>query len=79
MKWREKQIGLALGGGGARGFAHIGVLKVLEEVGMPIDAVSGTSIGSLMGGLYASGYSAAELEAISVSHDWLAMIGQDAP
>ena len=70
------KVGVALSGGGARGFAHIGVLKVLEEVGMPIDVVTGTSIGSVMGGLYAAGYSAAELEQIALSQDWLLMIVQ---
>lgn len=67
------KIGLALSGGGAKGFAHIGVLKVLEEVGMPIDYISGTSMGSVIGGLYAIGFSAADLEEIALSTDWLAM------
>ena len=56
------KIGLALSGGGAKGFAHIGVLKVLEENGIPVDCISGTSMGSIVGGLYAMGYSADELE-----------------
>ncbi|RKY85727.1 patatin, partial [candidate division KSB1 bacterium] len=50
------RIGLALSGGGARGIAQIGVLKVLEEHNIPVDAIVGTSIGSIIGGLYASGY-----------------------
>ncbi|MCI0515224.1 patatin-like phospholipase family protein [candidate division KSB1 bacterium] len=55
MKWSDKKckIGLALGGGGARGLAHIGVLKVLEEARIPIDCIAGTSIGALIGALYA--------------------------
>ena len=50
-----------LSGGGARGAAHIGVIKVLEEMGIPIDYISGTSMGSIVGGLYASGMSSEEL------------------
>lgn len=58
---KKKQVGLALGGGGSRGFAHIGVLKVLEENAIPIDVLAGTSIGALVGGAYASGFGPAEL------------------
>ncbi len=54
---REPRIGLVLGGGGARGAAHIGVLKVLEREHIPIHAVAGTSVGAVIGGLYAAGYS----------------------
>ena len=64
------KIGLALSGGGARGFAHIGALKVLRDIGMPIDYVAGTSMGSIVGGLYASGYSVEELEQIITTVDW---------
>jgi len=64
------KVGLVLGGGGARGFAHIGVIKVLEELGIPVDYVVGTSMGSIVGGLYASGYSAAEMEEIITRIDW---------
>jgi len=56
------RIGLVLGGGGARGSAHIGVLKVLEELRIPVDYVAGTSMGSIVGGLYASGMNAGEIE-----------------
>jgi NTE family protein len=56
------QIGLALGGGGARGIAHIGVLKVLEQEKIPIDLIVGTSIGALMGGAYALNPDARTLE-----------------
>lgn len=69
LQYRPK-IGLALSGGGAKGFAHIGVLKVLEEIGMPIDCISGTSMGSVVGGLYAIGYRAADLEKIAVETNW---------
>ncbi len=64
------KIGLVLSGGGAKGIAHIGVLKILEEVGMPIDYIGGTSMGSIVGGLYAAGYSADELEKIVTELDW---------
>jgi NTE family protein len=58
------KVGLVLSGGGAKGFAHIGVLKVLEEVGLKIDYIGGTSMGSVVGGLYASGYTAAQIDSI---------------
>lgn len=64
------KIGLALSGGGARGAAHIGVLKQLEALNIPVDYIAGTSIGSIIGGLYASGYSAAELEVLIAEIDW---------
>jgi NTE family protein len=62
MFWKRKRVGLALGGGGARGLAHIGVLKVLEKEEIPIDLIAGTSIGALVGGAYASGSSSDELQ-----------------
>jgi len=67
------RIGLALGGGSARGLAHIGVLKALEENHIPIDVVGGTSMGAIVGALWASGYSATEIESIFVNtnvQDW---------
>ena len=64
------RIGLVLSGGGSRGAAHIGVLKVLEELRVPIDAIAGTSMGAVVGGLYASGMSAAEVEQLIGSVDW---------
>ncbi|MFA5670551.1 MAG: patatin-like phospholipase family protein [Balneolaceae bacterium] len=67
----EVKIGIALSGGGAKGFAHIGVLKVLEEEGIPIQVVSGTSMGSIVGGLYAIGYTPAMLEEIAMRDDWI--------
>jgi len=64
------KIGLALSGGGAKGFAHIGVLKVLEEIDMPIDCITGTSMGSIAGALYAMGYKARQIEKIALNTDW---------
>ena len=64
------KIGLVLGGGGARGAAHIGVLRELERQRIPIDAIAGTSMGAIVGGLYASGMSVAELEELIGSLDW---------
>lgn len=58
------KIGLVLSGGGAKGFAHIGVLKVLEEAGVKIDFIGGTSMGAVIGGLYASGYNASQIDSI---------------
>lgn len=64
------RVGLVLSGGGARGMAHIGVLRRLEELRIPIDAIAGTSMGAVIGGLYASGLGAREIEAIMTSVDW---------
>jgi NTE family protein len=64
------RIGLVLSGGGARGAAHIGVLKVLDQMHVPIDAIAGTSMGAVVGGLYASGLSARQIESIMTSLNW---------
>jgi NTE family protein len=69
------RIGLVLGGGGARGGAHVGVLKVLEELRIPIDCIAGTSMGALVGGGYASGMSAGEIEAFLRTVDWKSVVG----
>ncbi|MFV8392263.1 patatin-like phospholipase family protein [Flavobacterium sp. LB2P6] len=61
---KKPKIGLVLSGGGAKGFAHIGVLKVLEEAGVKIDYIGGTSMGAVIGGLYASGYNANQIDSI---------------
>lgn len=66
----ETGIGLVLGGGGARGAAHVGVLKVLEEEGIAVDFIVGTSMGAIVGALYASGYRAADIERILQEIDW---------
>jgi NTE family protein len=64
------RIGLVLSGGGARGAAHVGVLKVLDEMRVPVDAIAGTSMGAVVGGLYASGMSGAEIEMLLRSLNW---------
>jgi NTE family protein len=73
------KIGLALGGGGARGAAHIGLLKVLEELHVPIDYIAGTSMGSIVGGLYASGYSPDDLQKVIRKIDWANLFNDSAP
>ena len=73
MAGRPK-IGLALGGGGAKGAAEVGVLKVLEEAGIHVDYIAGSSIGSIVGGLYAAGYSASELETMFRTQEWLSLL-----
>ena len=64
------KIGLVLSGGGAKGFAHIGALKVIEEAGIKIDYISGTSMGSIIGGLYASGFTAHQLDSLARAKQW---------
>ena len=66
----RKKVGVVLSGGGAKGMAHIGVLKVLEKAGIPVDIVTGTSMGSIIGGLYAIGYNANSLDSMVRVQDW---------
>jgi NTE family protein len=75
----RRKIGLVLSGGGARGAAHIGVIKVLEELRVPIDCIAGTSMGAIVGGLYASGMSIAELEKTLTRVDWSDAFLDDIP
>lgn len=72
-------VALVLAGGGAKGASHIGVMKYLEDKGIPIDFVAGTSMGGLMGGLYAMGYSATEIDSIVRSIDWNVMMSDNIP
>jgi NTE family protein len=67
---QRPKIGLVLSGGGARGAAHIGVIKILEEMRIPIDYIAGTSMGAIVGGLYASGRSVDDLEKLLTGIDW---------
>src|SRR5213594_66572 len=73
------RFGLALSGGGARGLAHIGVLKVLEELRVPIDVIAGTSIGAVVGGLYASGMSPDEIAREMERVDWVSLFDDRPP
>ena len=70
IKKTRPKIGLVLSGGGAKGFAHIGVLKVLEKAGVKIDFIGGTSMGAVVGGLYASGYNATQIDSIFYNTDF---------
>jgi NTE family protein len=67
---RRPRVGLVLSGGGARGAAQIGVLKVLEQHKIPIDFIAATSMGAIVGGLYASGYTTAEIESLALTTNW---------
>ncbi len=73
------KVGLVLSGGGAKGLSHIGVLKKIEELGIPIDYIGGTSMGSIIGGLYAMGYSADSIERIVAASDWEAILNDKIP
>ena len=73
------RIGLALGGGGARGIAHVGVLKTLEEMRVPVDCIAGTSMGSIIGGLYASGMSPEQMSEAVQRIDWPAAFTDGPP
>lgn len=73
------RIGLALGGGGARGVAHISVLRKLEELQVPVDCIAGTSMGSLVGGLYAAGVPLDELEQLVLEADWKQLFDDSIP
>lgn len=70
MAQEQKKVGLVLGGGGAKGVAHIGVLKVLERAGVPVDLVVGTSMGSIIGGTYASGHDVEEMDSLVRQQNW---------
>jgi len=67
---KRPKIGLVLSGGGAKGFAHVGVLKIIDELGIPIDYIAGTSMGSIIGGFYAIGYSANDIEKVILNQNW---------
>ncbi len=78
LQFQRPRIVLAMSGGGARGLAQIGILKSLEKHGIPVDGVAGTSMGAIVGGLYAVGYSAGDIEMITQKIDWETII-EDAP
>ncbi len=75
----DVKVGLVLSGGGAKGYAHVGVIKVLEKAGVRVDYIAGTSMGSIIGALYASGYNAYELDSILNVHDFSALIQDKLP
>jgi len=73
------KVAVVLSGGGAKGFSHIGILQALEEAGIYPDIVTGTSMGGVVGGLYALGYSADEIQAMTEDIDWNTMLGNQIP
>ena len=74
---KNPKIGLSLSGGGVKGFAHIGVLKVLDSLGVKVDYISGTSMGAIVGGLYASGYTGKEIEKVVMETDFYTIIANE--
>lgn len=76
---REPRVALVLAGGGARGLAHIGVIRRLEELGLPVDVVCGTSMGALVGGLWSLGWSGRELDSLARHIDWAGHFSDDPP
>ncbi len=75
----NKKVGIVLSGGGAKGFAHIGVLKVIDSLGIKIDYIAGTSMGAIVGGLYASGYTAKQLDSMFSQATFDLIIGDKIP
>lgn len=73
------KVAVVLSGGGAKGFAHIGALKILEEEGIPIDIIVGTSMGSLIGGFYSLGYTAEEIEEVVKKQNWEMVLSDNVP
>src|SRR5690348_1139317 len=71
----RKRVGVALAGGGAKGLAHIGVLRWMEEHRVPVDAIAGTSMGGLVGGMYAGGRSSREIEEFIKEIQWSEVLG----
>ncbi|ARV06831.1 patatin [Polaribacter sp. SA4-10] len=76
---KQPKIGLVLSGGGAKGFAHVGVLKEIDKAGIQLDYIGGTSMGAIIGGLYAAGYSGDQLEKIIIETDFISMIRDKLP
>ena len=74
---KRPTVAVVLGGGGARGISHIGAFKMLEKHNIPIDLIIGVSMGSIMGGLYASGYSASQLEEFVLTSDWDDLLAEE--
>ncbi len=70
----RKKVAIVLSGGGAKGMAHIGALKIIEQAGIPVDIIVGTSMGAIVGGLYAIGYSPAQLDSIVMRQNWRTLL-----
>ena len=75
----DLKVGLVLSGGGAKGLAHIGVLKVIDSLGIRVDYIAGTSMGAIIGSLYAAGYSGKELDSIFKTLDFSILINDELP
>ena len=73
------KVALVLSGGGARGAAHVGVIRLIEEMQIPIDCVVGTSMGAIVGALYAIGYTANDMDSLFMTQDWKMLLGNDLP
>ena len=69
-KANRKKVGIVLSGGGAKGMAHIGALKVIDEIGIPVDYIVGTSMGAIIGGLYSIGYTPQQLDSMVRKQNW---------
>lgn len=74
MQGNRPKVGVVLSGGGAKGSAHIGALRVIEQAGIPIDIIVGTSMGSIVGGLYSIGYSPSDMDSLFLAQDWNALL-----
>lgn len=72
-------VALVLSGGGARGAAHVGVIRLIEEIGIPVDYVAGTSMGAIVGALYALGYTADEMDSLLMAQDWRRLLSNNVP
>ena len=79
IRQHRPTVAVILGGGGARGMAHIGMLKYMEQLGIPVDLVGGTSMGGLVAGLYSLGYDAQYLDSLVRSIDWTVMMSDKVP
>lgn len=75
----RKKVAVVLSGGGAKGVAHIGALRVIERAGIPVDIVVGTSMGAIVGGLYSIGYTPAQLDSMVMSQDWGLLLSDRTP
>ena len=71
---KQPRVGLVLSGGGAKGFAHVGVLKEIDRAGIQLDYIGGTSMGAIVGGLYAVGYSGEQIELIIKNTDFMSLL-----